>query len=111
MTITEFVHARIADDEAVASRTSATSDVRTVSGNPAVTAHLHRFGPERVLAECAVKRALIQDLWETASLSGNEFGAFRERRELERDGAYPVGLRHLATVYAWHPDFQEGWRP
>ncbi|SED49212.1 DUF6221 family protein [Ruania alba] len=100
MTITEFIHARIDDDEAAALRIPA-----------GVGAGLHPFGRERILAECAVKRALVQELWETAGLSGNEFGAFRDWHELERVGEYPSGLRHLATLYSDHPDFQETWTP
>jgi len=40
----------------------------------------------RVLAECAAKRAIIED--------------YR-----------PLALRHLAAVYSDHPDYQPEWRP
>lgn len=92
MTITEFLLARIADDEATSAHPAeheraggyeyadvgGMSDVLTV-------------GTDRVQAECAFKRWLI-----------GTYGGTRD--------SY-VMFRALATVYADHPDYLEEWQP
>jgi hypothetical protein len=135
-TITEFLLARIAEDEAVAlpfrnelgDTTQWRCDeiggaVRQV-GTPAFGlpdllakfdthlegAHVARWDPARVLAECAAKRAII--------------GEHRESRYFTHQGCvvcrtgdgpllpveYPCPtVRALAAVYADHPDYQSDW--
>ena len=51
------------------------------------------YDPERVLAECAAKRSIV----ERAELAGTKFAMFT--------------LFDLAAVYADHPDYQDEWRP
>ncbi|MET1021063.1 MAG: DUF6221 family protein [Arthrobacter sp.] len=99
MDITEFLEARISEDEAAAreaieersrSTPNARADTRLVpwpeSPVPAVL-----VGPERVLAECVVKRSLIGHWGQYEALNG------------------PALLTVLAMVYADHPDYQQEW--
>lgn len=123
MTLTEFLLARIAEDEKVAHDAADTADaemwesdsdgetVRGFGGSlqdvlrsgwqtgdcghdcPEVT-HAARFDPARVLAECEAKRQIIQgDYWG----QDDEF--------VEGPVVHNV-LLILATVYANHPDYQ-----
>lgn len=117
MTLTEFLLARIADDEAVARAAEAHYDAAdwSVSGpedwpvlwgylpvrssvdpgtiEPKVAAHVVRQGPARVLAECAAKRTLV--------------AAYDDQPE---DGTIAAVLA-LAAVWSDHPDYDEAWRP
>ena len=86
MTITEFLEARIAEDEARASSGWArlgdsrweTSDY----GQDFLT-------PSAVLAECAAKRALLDIDFQTSALFDNH--------------------RALAAIYKDHPDYRTEW--
>ena len=102
LTITEFLEARIAEDEALATsaiRDAEDRDLATwevdaleIGGSlpgPQMTA---RFSPARVLAECAAKRAMVE-------LSVNWDGYTRQTDI----------LRTLAAVYKDHPDYREEW--
>ncbi|MET1087655.1 MAG: DUF6221 family protein, partial [Arthrobacter sp.] len=99
MDITEFLEARISEDEAAAreaieerSRSTPNEGVDTrlvpwLNGpGPAVL-----VGPERVLAECVVKRSLIEHWGQHEALNG------------------PSLLIVMAMVYADHPDYQQEW--
>ena len=116
MTLTEFLLARIAEDEAAA--------------NVA-----HRESPARVLAECEAKRRIVEfhKSWPVLvqtpvtfePVDGTDPGhyTFRATQQIawtteqeyrERFGDEPPAgpvLRHLAAVYADHPDYREEWRP
>lgn len=102
MSITEFLEARIAEDEALAHAVIATVtpdawENPTKWGNfyPEDIAFWDSQTPNRVLAECAAKRAIIK--------------AF--------DPQFPdldpyVGrdvIAMLAVVYSDHPDYQQEW--
>ncbi len=99
MYITEFLEARISEDEAAAreameerSRSTPNEGADTSlvpwpdSPVPAVL-----VGPERVLAECVVKRSLIEHWGQYEALNG------------------PSLLTVMAMVYADHPDYQQEW--
>jgi hypothetical protein len=156
MTITEFLLARIAEDEADAlpfrNELGDTKQwrcdeiggaVREV-GTPALGlpdllakfdthlegAHVARWDPGRVLAECAAKRAILEtvggwqhdyndeDMWYSCPLavgvdekepgsgySGEDYAVCQcglEKRQL-------AILAPLASVYADHPDYQQEW--
>jgi hypothetical protein len=90
MTITEFLLARIAEDERVA-RADLASDAW---GNPYGdgTGIELTFTSERVLSECEAKRQIV-------FLTEHGCGDDYERVQ-----------RALASVYADHPDFREEWR-
>lgn len=121
--LTEFLLARIAEDEAAAR--SATGGAWTHEGAPngfapmvianggvvaetydkphlSDAAHIARHDPARVLAECEAKRRIM----ETYSLSAEERGIAVDAWILLRDA-----IAHLALPYDTHPDYDEAWRP
>lgn len=117
MTITEFLLARIAEDEAVAERWP--PDSPPPDGFPYwMDAYGHPIWQPRkwVLAECEAKRAII-DLHHDiggpgpALSDGSEYHSCAE----DGDGVYDTWpcdtLKHLAAVYADRPDYQPEWRP
>ena len=84
MTITEFLLARIAEDEAVARAWRTRID----QGEIPILFHGVVI-PDRVLAECAAKRRIVEG-W--------------------RDEYHDTWvLMHLASVYADHPDYDPAW--
>lgn len=123
MTLTEFLLARIAEDEAVA---RAVADLTGESNRwwvdgPAqesrkhwvyatgekfkyreVADHIARHDPARVLAECEAKRRIVAALgdWDDGYVWSSSTGSRAED-----------ALRALALPYADHPDFREEWRP
>lgn len=115
MSITEFLLARIAEDEAVA-RVVLDSNGRPdgkglwsvqigVNGGDVQFAHVG-VDPARVLAECAAKRAIVAE-WREVT--------YEESWELDRiEAGYLGGIDHavrtLAAVYAEHPQFRAEWR-
>jgi hypothetical protein len=98
-----FLLARIAEDEAVA-RTAAEQNWawRTMSG--VVVADRSTF-PARVLAECDVKRRLVEAVQYLAGLP--------ERMTMpDAKSAYMLeeAIQAMAAIYADHPDYREEWR-
>lgn len=116
LTLTDFLLARIAEDEAVARKAINAGDgvwarsdeheayLCIVEGadiriydegghDEHQAAHIARHDPARVLAECAAKRAIVDEA--TNQHTGG----------IEFDGV----LRALASIYADHPDFDERW--
>jgi len=114
MTLTEFLLARIAEDERAARKVQPLGHVVDMGGvrlderfthsrlrfssadgwartedDPAAAAHFARHDPARVLRECEAKRQLIERV-------GNPDWA---------------GFRILAMPYADHPDYRQEWRP
>jgi inosine/xanthosine triphosphate pyrophosphatase family protein len=81
--ITEFLEARIADDEGLATE--------ALPGEPSVWGARGWYDPARVLAECAAKRAIIEL---TANCDGYTQEAMR---------------RTLAAAYSDHPDYRQEW--
>ena len=122
VTITEFLEARIAEDEADAKAADGgrwlpedkgvsfefygdefpggEAQARLVADTRANMNHIANYSPARVLAECAAKRAIIEQ-------SGNY------SPELEHgdngEWAFDVTLRALVSAYADHPDYQQEW--
>lgn len=99
MTITEFLEARITEDEAQAKYVHEYGDTGGL------------FGPARVLAECAAKRTIIEQAEEATGL---DMSVDNDRRVASRDmDVEPycgdVILASLAAVYADHPDYQQEW--
>ena len=99
MTLTEFLLARIAEDEAVIEATREGWHVKpraTLSSNiAALTVGMH---PSRARAECGAKRAIANfaDYWRG---DANDYG--------QADQA----LRIVSAVYADHPDYRQEWKP
>ncbi len=119
MTITEFLEARITDDEQAAQKAAKW----VASGpTPAVTwfgalgdgnikqfgeggNHVSTWSPARALAECAAKRAIIKLADDVEGLDyrvTSEWGG-------DIDGTGEDILKSLASVYADHSDYQQEW--
>jgi len=96
MNITEFLEARIAEDESAA-RADSDEMVRSSVSIQFDCDTQVRFNPARVLAECEAKRAVIG--WWTQGL----IGYVRVNDELTNP------LLPLAAVYKDHPDYQKEW--
>ena len=122
-TITEFLEARIAEDEAVARRVAdgpgepgghgMWSVAIGVSGNDAKFAHV-ASDPARVLAECAAKRAIIGEHGDMNAdfVSENVPSICETCHDYDlHDAAYwpCLTLKALAAVYKDHADYQEVW--
>jgi hypothetical protein len=108
MTLTEFLLARIAEDEGVARELDL--------GQPeADDSHLYRGEgrmvltyPARVLAECQAKRHIV----ELCASAEDRAEQHPDISLLKMPAAvYGVSVRVLAAVYADHPDYSEAWRP
>jgi hypothetical protein len=120
MTLTEFLLARIAEDEALAvTCLRVDSDVSSLHGwvemggedTDTAVALFSRFNPARVLAECEAKRQIIE--LHHVFLAGGQREPFC--RECSKEGVYNVvdypcqTLRALAQPYARRPDFRQEW--
>lgn len=119
MTLLEFLDARLTEDELTALAAIEGSpvwrsslsfrDVKDEAGHyviaadrhhPSVeqVAHIARHGPARILAEVEARRLVVADYLRLEA-AGNL---------LER-GVIEDVLRHLALVYADHPDYNPSW--
>ena len=136
MTITEFLLARIAED-----RESATQAEWAMQGewfttaDDQVDAFVQRESPARVLAECAAKRAIIDDhaatdhsyredvyvgddVYLTPSLpacrqctTSTDTARITSSWDVADRIIAPCDtVRALAAVYADHPDYDPSWR-
>ncbi len=95
MSITEFLLARVTEDETAATEDSAEMSRSAVSIQ-FDCATQERFNPSRILAECAAKRAISE---RHASCDDVSYG----------DASTCPEMRTLAGVYADHPDYQQEW--
>ena len=108
MTLTEFLLARIAEDEAVA-RDAGNSATWVRDNLPLATPislviHAIQWEPTRVLADCESKRRIIVRAQRAEALVGwhpHGQGAASAMRGT---------LRDLALPYAGHADYREEWR-
>jgi hypothetical protein len=106
-TLTEFLLARIEEDEAAAQvRTISRRMINGVMTDVPIMARrgAWAWSPARVLAECEAKRQLIDEITGDAHRIHGEWGV----GPMDYD---PSGLCIMAAVYADHPDFDEAWRP
>lgn len=103
MDLTEFLLARITEDEVEAQagdqhfpgflgRLSEYDGLLSEE-----VAHIARFDPARVLAECAAKRLIIER-------------ASHQAPGTEYEESYREVLECLAVVYDEHPDYLPEWR-
>ena len=110
VTLTEFLLARIAEDEDVA-RTAGpdwisyqkTADYG-MDDDTAV--HVVTFSPARVLAECEAKRRIVDECRQCDQdnfTPRTETWGYRE--------ALRGSVQVLASVYADHPDYLPEWKP
>lgn len=91
--IIEFLEARIAEDEAAADGLDESGpgypSVRTLEASP--------FTAARLLAECAAKRRILENVPLVTDIPS------------QMGGTSEYVLMCLASVYSWHPEYQEGW--
>lgn len=113
MTITEFLLARIAEDSRLASEAKwAMQGAWFPSADDAVDALVQACSPDRVLAECAAKRAII------AEHECLEAGEGFTPDWYSRDACLACETKSwpcrtvsaLLAVYADHPDYQTEWK-
>jgi hypothetical protein len=105
LTLTDFLLARIAEEELEARVLDGTYDdhVADITSSTetqlALSPWFARWDPVRVFAECEAKR-LIVELWrETAELAQGDFG--------QTQGGLTLAL--LALPYVDHPDYDPAW--
>ena len=99
MSITEFLLARIAEDEEQAHRS-----VGPTSEDWRIVREWREGVAARVLAECQAKRAIVGMLavgWPQAD----------DRYTLGWQDAVTITLRKLAATYSDHPDYRQEWKP
>jgi hypothetical protein len=111
--LTEFLLARIAEDEAGAREAQALANIYTdpqwhwlVAHNDGSRWQQTSHDPARVLAECEAKRRIVQTM-QTAEDQAWQDG--EARPVIEYIAART--LRTLALPYADHPNYREEWRP
>jgi len=132
VTLTEFLMARIAEDEALALAAEGEHGIYpgTWWGQPASrwsrivgghlpeglsdedASHIARHDPARVLADCEAKRRIVELHTGIHECVGEKYG--RLDTVLVAPGyahEHDPTLRLLALPYAAHPDYQETWRP
>lgn len=104
MTLTEFLLARIAEDEAAASYASTRGDFDWEQDAGGwwlgFYDHYRRHDPVRVLAECEAKRRIVEVHAHNARWDDTNVGDWAR-----------ATLELLALPYADHPDYREEWRP
>lgn len=141
MELTEFVSARLDEDEAVAREAAARpirargryspltsggplpeqADVDAIevvwyrhengwsgsdSGSwPAGTAHFERFDPARALAQVEALRKIVTSRPAIGAAPGQHLLSVHE--EVARQREYM--MRHIASIWADHPDFDPAW--
>lgn len=123
MTVTDFLLARIAEDEEAARAAIATVapdywDVSPAHGNyyPEDIAFWKRVTPARMLVESEVKRAIIQDNLDDAAAMDGEWACCHSADDI-RAGLCPLigpattAIRLLAAVYSDHADYLYEWTP
>ena len=98
LTLTEFLLARIAEDEDEAQRAASMSSNRTFERD--------NYGclliqPARVLADCEAKREVVR-LYEVSDSKDMPVDAWVLMRR---------AMATIAAVYSEHPDFRPEWRP
>lgn len=124
MTLTEFLLARIAEDEAVAQDAAKylrpgdyidiTLSMYDQESGESHSKRIRPWQPERVLAECEAKCRIVEQAEEATAdheavaldMSGDDAKSFHAHS----DPGETI-LRLLAQPYADHPDYRDEWRP
>ena len=113
MTITEFLLARISEDEATASLLSKgdaghSPGTEVYTGTEWVTTPLTT---DRLLAECKAKRAIIERAIEIHDMIDGEWGGGHEvsKEGWQDDNPGTEVVQALAAVYADHSEYRQEW--
>jgi len=118
LTLTEFLLARIAEDEASARESyEAVPPAFGAYGRLMLAAIDYLIvDPDRVLAECEAKRRIVEWCSERDQVYIGTFATDIPREKDFVPGALvhqtdAITLRFLALPYADHPDYREEWKP
>lgn len=76
-----------------------------------VARHVAGHDPARVLADIAARRAVVDIAAEAFAARQDRMTGSEIWENAGERGVMTATLRHLATVYAEHPDYDEAWRP
>jgi len=130
MILTEFLEARIAEDEEAARACEIPAWEIVRNDNPpwvkglgiaamdstwdacicvADAEHAVRHDPVRVLDECAAKRSILASLTSTAAAHADETHLGQKLVLAGMDTGLRLALQALALPYRNHPDFKEDW--
>lgn len=112
ITLTEFLLARIAEDEAAALAIHDIDDCP--AADQVYRGTCHCGWPARVLAECDAKRRIIALHPQAVSMMTTIHGLVPQTwcDGCDRPADVPCQeLRILVSVYADHPDYRQEWRP
>ncbi|MFC9555561.1 DUF6221 family protein [Rhodococcus sp. NPDC056960] len=99
--IVEFLRARFDEDEVAAHAAKDSPIITSIArqnGKRAAAEHIARHNPARVRQDVNAKRTVLNVLEHWPSWTGP-------------DGDLParIALRHMAAVYADHPDYDPTW--
>lgn len=114
-TLSEWLLAQIAEDEAVALHSRGIGGSGWAPGSGGIywsdseSGELH-IDPARVLAECEAKRRIVE-LRERAAREAADPPEGAEMLTVSRVSALNETLRTLALPYADRPGYREEWRP
>jgi hypothetical protein len=129
MKLTEFLLARIAEDEDAALRSKSSGDgtwfedersgdIRSDVGHAVMyddsgrgedRAHILRWEPARVLRECAAKRRIVEAVVELRRIAEVE-DPFGNRGNWDQFDVVHDVLRALASAHSGHADYIKAWR-
>lgn len=132
MTLTEFLTARIAEEEALANEASAgpwhlnaegyevlaadditAAEAHAISGDQqrSTAEHIARHDPTRVLAECEAKRQILAIHTSTSEEVDHGLRSGEKYWTTNTEPSLPCStLMALALPYVDHPDFEDEWR-
>lgn len=112
----EFVGAGPIDNVVGVATTGLSDDPQAMAD----AAHIARWDPARVLAECEAKRRVVKiaadasraaaEARDLLNQSGREAGPEQCLYDGWEDG-FTRAVAYLARPYADHPDYDEAWRP
>jgi len=102
MTLTEFLLARIDEDEAAWDKVDRQVE-EWRRDNTATPYRYWRPSPQRLRAECEAKRRVIEAVWDWSD-------ALPEKAYSEVGRCQTSVLRALALPHADHPDYRDEWK-
>jgi len=111
MTLTEFLLARITEDEEGARIVLSVGIHPELVMDPVAQQWLEHFGPARVLAECEAKRLAIEAAWADHCQIEGEWGSGQGQEQMSAKDDNPAVVEALALPYATHPDYRQEWAP
>lgn len=122
MTVTEFLTARLDEDESIArAADSASAHPGEAEGEPAVAApfppeqqlHIDRWSPTQALVDIAAKRTIVETYEELGRVLAQALDSGREDEATVTRHLFAglqVAVLAHAMVFADHPDYRVEWR-